>query len=99
MCLSLIACFCVLIKLHCLKYAEEMKITVLCIDLFVQHFTQYLPLSVYELESFLGHPSIYLFDCSAAGMIVNAFCKVYQSTLHIVVVDVLLKIVRLQYLA
>lgn len=43
--------------------------------LFNKHFTQYLPLSVYELESFLGHPSIYLFDCSAAGMIVNAFCE------------------------
>lgn len=42
----------------------------------MQHFTQYIPLSVYELESWLGNPSIYVFDCSAAGMIVNAFCEV-----------------------
>lgn len=42
----------------------------------VQHFTQYIPLSVYELESWLGNPSIYVFDCSAAGMVVNAFCEV-----------------------
>ena len=42
----------------------------------VQHFTQYIPLNFYELESCLGNPSIYVFDCSAAGMIVNAFCDV-----------------------
>jgi regulator-associated protein of mTOR len=44
--------------------------------LFNKSFTQYIPLSVYELESWLGNPSIYVFDCSAAGMIVNAFCEV-----------------------
>ncbi|KAG0616749.1 hypothetical protein M758_5G139500 [Ceratodon purpureus] len=43
--------------------------------LFNKHFTQYIPLSVYELESCLGNPSIYVFDCSAAGMIVEAFCE------------------------
>ncbi|CAM6047767.1 unnamed protein product, partial [Sphagnum compactum] len=43
--------------------------------LFNKSFTQYIPLSVYELESWLGNPSIYVFDCSAAGMIVNAFCE------------------------
>ncbi len=43
---------------------------------FLQNFTQYIPLSVYELESWLGNPCIYVFDCSAAGMIVNAFCEV-----------------------
>lgn len=43
--------------------------------LFNKNFTQYIPLSVYELESWLGNPCIYVFDCSAAGMIVNAFCE------------------------
>ncbi|KAG0566271.1 hypothetical protein M758_7G048400 [Ceratodon purpureus] len=43
--------------------------------LFNKNFTQYIPLSVYELESWLGNPSIYVLDCSAAGMIVNAFCE------------------------
>nr|PNR35773.1 hypothetical protein PHYPA_021623 [Physcomitrium patens] len=42
---------------------------------FNKNFTQYIPLSVYELESWLGNPCIYVFDCSAAGMIVNAFCE------------------------
>jgi hypothetical protein len=41
----------------------------------VQSFTTYIPLSVYELESWLENPSIYVFDCSAAGMIVNALCE------------------------
>lgn len=43
--------------------------------LFNKSYTQYIPLSVYELESWLGTPSIYVFDCSAAGMIVNAFIE------------------------
>ncbi|MCO5592600.1 hypothetical protein L7F22_046603 [Adiantum nelumboides] len=43
--------------------------------LFNKSYTQYIPLSVYELESWLGTPSIYVFDCSAAGMILNAFCE------------------------
>uniref|UniRef100_A0A0D6QVD8 Raptor N-terminal CASPase-like domain-containing protein n=1 Tax=Araucaria cunninghamii TaxID=56994 RepID=A0A0D6QVD8_ARACU len=43
--------------------------------LFNKSYTQYIPLSVYELESWLGSPSIYVFDCSAAGMIVNAFLE------------------------
>ena len=41
-----------------------------------QTYTQYIPLSVYELESWLGAPSMYVFDCSSAGMILNAFCAV-----------------------
>ncbi|GAQ83620.1 HEAT repeat protein [Klebsormidium nitens] len=43
--------------------------------LFNKTYTQYIPLSVYELETWLQTPSIYVFDCSAAGMIVNAFCE------------------------
>lgn len=43
--------------------------------LFNKSYTQYIPLSVYELESWLGTPSIYVFDCSAAGMVLNAFCE------------------------
>lgn len=43
---------------------------------FLQSYTQYIPLSVYDLELWLGTPSIYVFDCSAAGVIVNAFCEV-----------------------
>eukprot|EP01018_Ginkgo_biloba_P027833 Gb_27558 [translate_table: standard] len=43
--------------------------------LFNKSYTQYIPLSVYDLGSWLGTPSIYVFDCSAAGMIVNAFTE------------------------
>eukprot|EP00252_Welwitschia_mirabilis_P005146 TRINITY_DN15582_c0_g2_i1.p1 TRINITY_DN15582_c0_g2~~TRINITY_DN15582_c0_g2_i1.p1 ORF type:complete len:1293 (+),score=268.23 TRINITY_DN15582_c0_g2_i1:213-3881(+) len=43
--------------------------------LFNKSYTQYIPLSIYEIESWLGSPSIYVFDCSAAGMIINAFTE------------------------
>ncbi|CAI7783797.1 unnamed protein product [Closterium sp. NIES-54] len=43
---------------------------------FNKTYTQYIPLSVYELDSWLASPSIYVFDCSAAGMIINAFVEV-----------------------
>ncbi|KAJ7559940.1 hypothetical protein O6H91_04G107500 [Diphasiastrum complanatum] len=42
---------------------------------FNKSYTQYIPLSVYELDSWLESPSIYVFDCSGAGMIVNALCE------------------------
>lgn len=36
-------------------------------------YTQYIPLSIYDLQSWIGAPSIYVYDCSSAGMIVNLF--------------------------
>ncbi|GFP83213.1 regulatory-associated protein of tor 1 [Phtheirospermum japonicum] len=41
--------------------------------LFNKSYTQYIPLPVNDLDSWLKTPSIYVFDCSAAGLIVNAF--------------------------
>lgn len=38
-------------------------------------YTQYIPLSVHDLQMWAGAPSIYVLDCSAAGMVVNAFCQ------------------------
>ncbi|KAL2455765.1 Regulatory-associated protein of TOR 1 [Abeliophyllum distichum] len=38
--------------------------------LFNKGYTQYIPLPISELDSWLKTPSIYVFDCSAAGMIV-----------------------------
>lgn len=38
-------------------------------------YTQYIPLSVHDLQVWAGAPSIYVLDCSAAGMVVNAFCQ------------------------
>ncbi|XP_010035968.3 regulatory-associated protein of TOR 1 [Eucalyptus grandis] len=42
---------------------------------FNKSYTQYIPLQISELDSWLRTPSIYVLDCSAAGLIVNAFVK------------------------
>lgn len=42
---------------------------------FNKSYTQYIPLPISDLDSWLRTPSIYVFDCSAAGMIVNAFIE------------------------
>ncbi|XP_069146520.1 regulatory-associated protein of TOR 1 isoform X2 [Solanum lycopersicum] len=38
-------------------------------------FNKYIPLPISDLDSWLKTPSIYVFDCSAAGVIVNAFIE------------------------
>ncbi|GLT45528.1 hypothetical protein SLA2020_193540 [Shorea laevis] len=43
--------------------------------LFNKSYTQYIPLPICDLDSWLKTPSIYVFDCSAAGVIVNAFIE------------------------
>uniref|UniRef100_H3G5Z2 Raptor N-terminal CASPase-like domain-containing protein n=1 Tax=Phytophthora ramorum TaxID=164328 RepID=H3G5Z2_PHYRM len=40
---------------------------------FNKSYTQYIPLLVYDLQSWMGTPSIYVFDCSAAGVLLNHF--------------------------
>ncbi len=40
---------------------------------FNKNFTQYIPLSIYDLQTWVGSPSIYVFDCSSAGTILNWF--------------------------
>lgn len=42
---------------------------------FNSSYTQYIPLSVYDLQSWLSAPAIYIFDCSSAGLILNSFCQ------------------------
>lgn len=39
----------------------------------LQTYTQYIPLSVYDLQTWMGSPSIYVYDCSNAGIIVDSF--------------------------
>lgn len=39
----------------------------------ISRYTQYIPLSMYELQTWLGTPCIYVLDCSAAGLIINSF--------------------------
>ncbi|XP_055384000.1 regulatory-associated protein of mTOR [Condylostylus longicornis] len=40
---------------------------------FNKTYTQYIPLSIYDLQAWMGAPSIYVYDCSNAGMIINLF--------------------------
>ncbi|XP_024080939.1 regulatory-associated protein of mTOR isoform X2 [Cimex lectularius] len=40
---------------------------------FNRQYTQYIPLSIYDLQSWMGAPSIYVYDCSNAGVIVDLF--------------------------
>lgn len=42
---------------------------------FNKNYTQYIPVSVYDLQTWLGSPCIYVYDCSNAGNILNAFNK------------------------
>ncbi|BAT83949.1 regulatory-associated protein of TOR 1 [Vigna umbellata] len=45
---------------------------------FNKSYTQYIPLPINELDSWLKTPSIYVFDCSAAGLIVNSFIELHE---------------------
>ncbi|XP_021951380.1 regulatory-associated protein of mTOR isoform X2 [Folsomia candida] len=40
---------------------------------FNRNYTQYIPLSIYDLQTWMGSPSIYVYDCSNAGLIVKSF--------------------------
>jgi regulatory associated protein of mTOR len=40
---------------------------------FNRTYTQYIPLSIYDLQTWMGAPSIYVWDCNNAGIIVNWF--------------------------
>lgn len=40
---------------------------------FNKNFTQYIPISLYDLQSWLGAPSLFVYDCSDAGNIVSNF--------------------------
>lgn len=40
---------------------------------FNKAYTQYIPLSLYELQAWLGAPCLYVFDCSGAGQLLDSF--------------------------
>ena len=46
--------------------------------MFNKSYTQYIPLSVYDLQAWVGKPAIYVFDCSGAGVVVNTFLQLAQ---------------------
>lgn len=45
---------------------------------FNKTFTQYIPLSIFELQSWMAAPSIYVYDCSNAGIIINSFQQIAE---------------------
>ncbi len=40
---------------------------------FNKSYTQYIPLSLYDLQTWVGTPAIYVFDCSVAGQVLASF--------------------------
>ncbi|WVQ80682.1 hypothetical protein IAT38_002787 [Cryptococcus sp. DSM 104549] len=42
---------------------------------FNKTYTQYIPISLYDLQEWLGSPCIYIWECSGAGNILNNFPK------------------------
>eukprot|EP00040_Diaphanoeca_grandis_P032726 m.199067 g.199067 ORF g.199067 m.199067 type:complete len:1326 (+) comp32720_c0_seq1:176-4153(+) len=40
---------------------------------FNRNYTQYLPFSVYDLQSWINGPSVFVFDCNSAGTVVTNF--------------------------
>ncbi|XP_050671124.1 regulatory-associated protein of mTOR isoform X2 [Leptidea sinapis] len=40
---------------------------------FNRAYTQYIPLSMFDLQTWMGAPSLYVYDCSNAGTIINMF--------------------------
>eukprot|EP00208_Stichococcus_sp_RCC1054_P007598 CAMPEP_0206138336 /NCGR_PEP_ID=MMETSP1473-20131121/3245_1 /ASSEMBLY_ACC=CAM_ASM_001109 /TAXON_ID=1461547 /ORGANISM="Stichococcus sp, Strain RCC1054" /LENGTH=580 /DNA_ID=CAMNT_0053531735 /DNA_START=190 /DNA_END=1929 /DNA_ORIENTATION=+ len=49
---------------------------------FNKSYTQYIPMSIYDLQTWVGTPAIYLFDSSAAGLIVNSFKAFAEQRQH-----------------
>ena len=61
---------------------------------FNRSYTQYIPLSLYDLQTWMGSPSIFVYDCSNAGIIVNSFDQFaeqherdYQAQVRIIVIS------------
>lgn len=40
---------------------------------FNRDYTQYIPLSLYDVQDWIGVPALYIFDCNGAGLIVKEF--------------------------
>jgi regulator-associated protein of mTOR len=42
---------------------------------FNKNYTQYIPISLYDLQTWTSGPSLFVWDCSEAGVIINNFLK------------------------
>lgn len=48
--------------------------------MFNAHYTQYMPLSVYDLQAWCGQPSIFVFDCSTASVLMPHFSRLSEDS-------------------
>lgn len=49
---------------------------------FNRGYTQYIPVSLYDLQTWLGAPCIFVYDCNNAGNIVNNFKRFVQKRIR-----------------
>lgn len=42
---------------------------------FNRTYTQYIPLSIYDLQTWMGSPSIYVYDCHSAAVVIKSFMQ------------------------
>ncbi|GJD07908.1 Regulatory-associated protein of mTOR [Galdieria sulphuraria] len=49
---------------------------------FNKNYTQYIPLSLYDLQTWLGVPSIYVFDCSSGGLALSCFLQLAEHRIN-----------------
>lgn len=45
---------------------------------FNRSYTQYIPISLYDLQEWMGAPGLWVWDCSAAGGIISGFLEAVQ---------------------
>ena len=57
----------------CYECLTSHSVRFLLSRVFNKSYTQYIPLSIYDLQSWMGTPAIYIFDCSIAGQILLSF--------------------------
>lgn len=41
----------------------------------LQHYTQYVPASVYDIQMWCGSPAVFVFDCSSAAVLIPHFTR------------------------
>ncbi len=49
---------------------------------FNRSYTQYIPISLYDLQEWVGAPGLWVWDCSAAGGIISGFMDGVQKHMH-----------------
>ncbi|KAB8356410.1 hypothetical protein FH972_023993 [Carpinus fangiana] len=45
---------------------------------FNKHYTQYIPVSIFDLQTWLGSPALLVYDCSDAGLIIQNFSRALE---------------------